>query len=37
MRLDVLSGSVRDYWFTGFLPKEGKYLYKNYISVNKSS
>ena len=31
--MDVLSGSVQDYWFST-LPKEGKYYYKNYIIVN---
>ena len=31
MRLNVPSGSVRG--ITGFLPKESKYHYKNYITV----
>ena len=33
MRLDVLSGRLVAYGITGFLPKVGKYLYKNYITV----
>ena len=31
MRLDVLSGSVQDYWFS--MPNKGKCHYKHYITV----